>query len=761
MYEFSEHGTISPAVIHPARDRSGSRRQRSPLGLLLGLLAAFAIALSADARTPAGAEPSTGRIAVANQTGYGVDLLLYDAADSSYTPFRHLPAGENLSESVKPGQTWFFRVNGEAFIGQYTTTDAADQHVVLDAGTLQAVGYPLPQERSGESASGVVGTKKPAPLPDVPFEAPPEKVAEQAALPPPADKAAAETTEPTRELRDWFEGPDDAIALVTHDAKLIDVSADGRFTAIKSTQENTAQTTAVWFAKEIPGTETYLLGNVHFFGRYVYIDQNAQDGWAPRLGAEAKDLPTGRWRLEKGSYFHAIVNDARPDLRLAVRNDRLVLSSKTYAEADAGVRDTVAHRDGGAFALFTVKSFRQLMSLKDGFVKMAQNIEELERKEAERLAQIERDKQEAAAAEARRRQIARVPQIAGGGMGHDQIAMRVGVGDVYTNAHGSKQIDYSYRPPGVFQPYLHADIYNSAASIEKRTPDQTAVLTLEPQISAWVHEGKLYVRVHTPDTTRIQMRHGKQPSTALPTDGNWYVSQVKMNLHFPYGREMHWFPKAESERTDAGVSQDSSEGVNFSFEEVVGADLSRSRGSNVNFGVMDYRVSGQRGPADDDFFGSVEYDWQGCGLAVTVKTTTNCTYTAPTDMYDPATQSLREIKKYAHALQGLETDTVFRVDYPSKQGLPDRLDLRLVVSTQFHMAKIVRSTEQNTENKGWHDFVAGFTYVWRPDKWDFDKSFEDQEIIREALYKPVGFTTDKQFQYWFFVHIEDLKPFMD
>ncbi len=731
---------------------NGSERYRQIVLCFLGLLALLTVGETINAETTSKTPQGQGMIVIDNQTGYAVDVLYYNDATGSYTPFRHLSVGETLNEAVKSGSTWFFRVNGEAFIGKYMTTDESDQLLVLEATMLEGVGYPLPEARRAVSSTGVIGSTKPSPLPEVSFKSPPKNLPEKNAIPP-QEEMLAEAT-PVPELLKWYEGPDDAVAIFSKDAKLVDVSDDNRFSLIKSTPDNTAKTTSVWFTKAIPGTNVHHLRNVHFLDRYVYIDQHAQDGWIPRFGPEGKSLPTARWRVKKGVYFTEIINDARPDLRLAVRNDSLVLSNKNYDSTEQSQRDSVAHQDGGAWALFDIKSFRELMSLKDGFVKMAENVEELERKEAERLAGIERKKQETTTAEAKRRAIARVPELLHGDS--KQVVMRLGVGDIATNEHGSKLIEYSYAAPG-FKPYLKANLGTSTLA----NNNQSVELMLEPKITAWVHKGKLYVRLQTPNNTRIDMRRGNKPSTDYPTDGNFYIAHVKMNAQFDYGREIHLSPIAENERTDAGTNQDTSRGLNFNIEEGVGADISESKGSSANFSALDYRVSGQRGPAEVAFVGSAQYDWHGCGLAVTVKSITNCTYEAPTDMYDPETQSLRQIKTIAHAMPGLETDTVFRVDYPNKQGLSDRLTLRLVVSTQLHMAKILPTTKENTKNKDWNDFVAGFTYVFRPDTWDFNKSFNNQKIIREALYKSVGFTQDEMFEYFLYIHIEDLKQFMD
>jgi hypothetical protein len=114
-------------------------------------------------------QPPRGQVVIENQTDYPIDVIEYDAADGSYTPTAQLMQGDSLTETVGPGVIWFFRVNNEALIGQYTTTDASDQWLVLDERTLTDAGYPPPEDGDGareieEVESDVLAT----PAADVP-----------------------------------------------------------------------------------------------------------------------------------------------------------------------------------------------------------------------------------------------------------------------------------------------------------------------------------------------------------------------------------------------------------------------------------------------------------------------------------------------------------------------------------------------------------------------------------------------------------------
>lgn len=709
--------------------------------LLLLTLFFLLLAQSASPRAE-----SLSAITFKNQTDYSVEILEYDLAADSYSILNAVAAGQLIESQAKAGNIWFFVIDQDTTVTDYMITDEPVQTFALDNAALVAAG--LITAKTDEDTENI-GTKIPLPLPErTPTTTPPFSEDDDLPIisPPVTDSTEVVHSEPGL----WYEAPDDGIVITAKGNLFVNVTDQGRFSLVKTTSENTAKSTAVWFAQEDPETGTYTIRNTHFLDGVLYIDENSQPGWRPRFGAGGKGKAVAQWQLKKGAYYWEFINDARPDLVLSTQNGDVILSSRHKMDSEHA--DMKAFEEGKAWMLFSIKSFRSLMSISDSLVQMAENFAELERKEAARLAEIERKKQDAIAAEEKRREILRAPKIMGSS--RTGIAMRLGVGEIVTNNDDSKMISYRYRPAG-YQPYLQQEIYTST----DQDKGQNVQLTLEPTVTALVKDEELYIRVQTPATTSVEMRHGTQPASNFPTDGNFYIKDVNMYLDFPYGRETFKFPVAENQRTDAGVSQDSSEGVNFSFEEIVGADLSVSRGRNVNFSANDFEVSGKRGPAEDEFFGAVQYDWIGCGLAATVQTTNNCTYKSPVDMYDPDTQTLRDIKVIAQSMPGLETDTIFRVDR-KKQGLSDRLWMTISVQMQLHSAKIVKSTKENTKNKDWEDFKSGFTYVFRPDKWNFTKSFEEQELIKEALYKPIGFTYNMTFDYTLYIHIDDLKQYM-
>ena len=132
--------------------RRSNPSSRFALVLWMATLVVAGIVQSAHAQDADTGEPPQAQVVIENRTDFPIDLIEYDAADGSYIPYAELLQGDTFTETVGPGVVWFFRVNNEALIGQYTTTSASEQWVVLDASTLTDAGY-SPQDAGEEVSS--------------------------------------------------------------------------------------------------------------------------------------------------------------------------------------------------------------------------------------------------------------------------------------------------------------------------------------------------------------------------------------------------------------------------------------------------------------------------------------------------------------------------------------------------------------------------------------------------------------------------------
>ncbi|MBS0155887.1 MAG: hypothetical protein JSS38_14925 [Nitrospira sp.] len=541
---------------------------------------------------------------------------------------------------------------------------------------------------------------------------------------------------------------------------------------VSSSNDNVAKTTAAFMLKSVPNKkDTYRIQNIYYLDSYLYLDANATENAPIRCGPGGETLPTGEWLIKKGQYFYSIVNAAIPSLRIGVRGGSAVASAKAYGidipPSIAGMdlsdaekkklafdmADTTAYHAGDAFILFDVKSYRELLKLVPALEQWGKNLEALEKERKASLAAAQKAEQAAKERDEKRRRLAAEPDLINP-FGGESLGIRPGIGPVFKTKEGYNAIKYKFAPTGT-TPHLTADLHTSKDS----SKNQTMNLYINPEIAAWVQGGELYIAIDTDTETRIDLRYGSQPSTNIATDGNFYVGHVRMNIMPWEAKEVLMYPTTENKEVSAGSSSDTSKGINVSADELVGVDVSKSQGSNFNFQSREYEVSGGRGPATDESFGSVQYEWHGCGLADKPKTTENCTYATPVDLFDNESLSLRKIPKIAQSLRGLETRTVLKTRIPVS-GLSSRQVINFDVAVRLHMAKVVRSTKDNTKNKDWNDFKAGITYVFRPDLWDFDKPFEEQHIIKEAQYKPIGFFRDVIFNLQLWIQIDDLKPFM-
>lgn len=688
------------------------------------------------------------QLVVENRSGYEVDVL-YKQNDE-YAFHTSIPNGQDMVQQVTPGFVWFFGAGGETIIAQYQTNSAQQQRMVLTPEMIVSAGL-APAASPGSVAAEQQGSVLPAELPPPKFVKGPEVENDIPAKQDFSEDAAIEELEPIRApLVEWYNISDKAFAILTSDTAFLTATESGGLTVFKQPRGTAADTKSGWMATEVEGKKgIYRINNLYMNDSYLYIDELAVQGSPVKLGTEGMTSPTGEWRIDKGQTFTFLVNVVRPNLKIGVRDGKVGLSSQPYNRSEY-TDEIKAHQAGDAFALYSAEAYRALIGLVPALAQMAENVRILEEQEAKRQAAIEEKKRQAEAAERERRRIAAIPQV-NRTRGH--VTSRMGVGDVYDGENGEKAIKYKFNKTDSTE-VLSVNLRTSKDPAKTQYLD----LAIKPEVSAWVKDGDLYVAVKTDKQTTLSLRHGQTPSKDFPTDGNFYVGHVRANLRFDAGREVLWKPSVKNKEIGFGSSSDVSKGINVSAEEFIGADMSESSGTNVNFQSREFEVSGVRGPGPQ-MIGSLQYEWDSCALADKPKSTEPCTYEKPVDLYDSETLSLRKIPLIAHSLTGMETVTVFKNRFP-REGLWSNVPIYLSIDVQLHAVKVVRSTKNNTKNKDWEDFKAGFTYVWRPDLWDTDKSFNDQHIIKEALQKPVGSTFNASFKVYMHANVDDLKPFM-
>ncbi len=700
---------------------------------------------------------------VENLTGYPVDVVYIAEGKTDYTKHTTIGIGEIMAQPVTPNFTWYFRVLRKD-IGEYTTNTNAKQKVILNQALLDDAGIPE-APKQGKDTSGTKGSLLPPPLQEPTFTKP---TGQPDALPPNFEPRA-----PVRgALVNWFDTVPEAIAILDKENKFLNFGENGLVNQVPSTADNTAKTTAAFLLQKIPGKkDTYHIQNIYYQDSFLYIDADAKENAPIHYGPEGEILPTGEWLVQKGQNYYSLINAANPSLRIGIRGNSAVVSAKTYgidippniAQLEASdeekktlafeMADHTAYQSGDAFILFDVKSYRALLDMAPALVKWGKDLQALEDERKARKEAAEKAGRERQAVELERRRLLAVPEMAGGGgFGQENLSIRLGVGNVYETKDGYKAIKYTFSD--IARPYLTADLQTSDNPEENQFMD----LFINPKVAAWVQDKDLYIAIDTGKETSINLRHGNdKASSDLETDGNWYVGEVRFNLGTSESKDVIIYPTTQIKEVGAGRSSDQTKGINVSVDEIVGINIDETKGSQVNFQAREYEVSGQH--VGDPRFGNLQYVWDSCGLADKPKSTEECTYEGPVDLFDKETLSLRKIKKIAQAMPGLETRTVYQARIP-RSGLSSRQMVNFDVHVQAHMVKLLRTTRENTKNKDWNDFVAGFTYVFRPDLWDFNESFENQRIIKEARFKPVGFTFDKTFRIWLWIDIEDLKPFM-
>lgn len=692
-------------------------------------------------------EPVSLEMLVDNQTGYEVDVLY--RSGGQYVLHTKIPVGRSMRQAVTSGFTWYFGVNGETVVHSYTNTDSEIQNLTLDDAMIVAAGLP-----SRANAPSLKGSPEPQDLPPPRFSQGPE-ITSNVPPPPEVDEAALNAgLDPIfGPLIDWYSFDKDAFSINSQDGRILTAEEDGTVRFKSFERGVIADTKSAWIATPLADRPDRLrLSNVYFYDSYLYIDQTRAFPGSPLLlGVEGQDSDAGVWFF-KGTEFQSIINDAQPSLFIGADGTDAILRSPDYSDSTSlSQASGRARMDGNAFFIFSSANYLELSSLIAPFTEMANEIARLDQQVAEAARQKEENRRALEAAAAERRRIAAIPQVYRSQGG---ISSRLGVGDVFEGENGEKAIKFSFNESKSAE-ILTIDLGTSTDPMETQYAD----LLINPEVSAWVQDGELFLAVKTNETTTINMRHGETPSASFPTDGNFFVGHVRANLRLNEGREVMWSPTVQNKQVGFGTSTDTTSGFNVSAEEIVGADFSNSTGSNVNFEAREYEVSGIRGPGPS-VIGSMQYEWDSCGLADKPKTDEACTYSSPVDFYDEATSGLRKIPLIAQALTGLETVTIFKNRFP-KQGLSSNVQIHLVIDVQFHAVKIVERGPLEAATENTQGFLEGLTFPFQPQLWDFGAPLEDQTVIKNALQTPIGTTLDRSFVITMHLNVDDLKPYMN
>lgn len=566
-------------------------------------------------------------------------------------------------------------------------------------------------------------------LPEINPTAPPI-IPPEAKVPPKNPELATITERRAFKNQPWTESPHDSILAVPETGKgALTTNQHGQFEIVDLAQ---ARSGATWFFEQIGDKEQYYIRNVQEPDKFLYIDDATTDGVAPKFGPEGAQTINGRWNIAKDQfgYFDVITSDARPEFKLAFSDDTLTVTTNSGPGTDTN------------WLLQTVKGMKEFMGFMEenagAFVQMDENIKALDRQVAEQ------EKQRLQEEEAQRLAQQKIPWISGGGQGQNYLTMRMGFGNIEEPVPGEVYgLRYIYDAP--------QQARMTAGPFQTDTVDkQTVELFLRPEVYAFVDNGKLYVRLKTSDGTILQMaKNGIKPAITS-TEGTYYLGGVRKQTWLYGGPAIRVSPVSTNTATDGGFSRDTTAGLDLSIESF-GGNYSESVGRNVNFSSLDYRVSGgfDRGGAS--------YDWEGCGLAVTVSTIDNCTYSGPLDLWDEDSASLRNMKDISLTMPLMITDSLFVVDTPKSQ-LQDSLNLNINVGVVLHA---VTTTKNSANNSDWDEFATGFTYVFRPDKWDFNESLEDQTHIRNNLTERTPYNTPASFTINLSLDITQLKPYMN
>ena len=261
---------------------------------------------------------------------------------------------------------------------------------------------------------------------------------------------------------------------------------------------------------------------------------------------------------------------------------------------------------------------------------------------------------------------------------------------------------------------------------QQLTDGQMAVLRVRTDAVTWLSDGgrRLNVRLATIDGSGVTMMQNGQP--AMPSAGSagkWFVGNVTLYLrptNFGAFADTVW-PRADNDYTSVSITDTTSWNASLSANANAGASpgvgggpsfgIGGSSSKSVASSVKDYQPLG----VVEQDQSKVTYKWAACGISDKPKTTDNCSYRKPEDIYDETTASLRTLKAITLSWPILSTDTVFVVQTP-KAGLPDWLTLDLDVFVRYDKVWLQAKNDDAVA------FGSGFALVFRPDQWGGDKS---------------------------------------
>ena len=219
------------------------------------------------------------------------------------------------------------------------------------------------------------------------------------------------------------------------------------------------------------------------------------------------------------------------------------------------------------------------------------------------------------------------------------------------------------------------------------------------------------------------MQNGRPAMPSAGSAGKWFVGKVTLYArptNFGAFADTVW-PRAENDYTSVSITDTTSWNASLSANANAGASPGVGGGPSFGIGgsssksvagsVKDYQPVG----VVEQDQAKVTYTWTACGISDKPKTTDNCSYRKPDDIYDETTASLRTLKAITLSWPILSTDTVFVVETP-KAGLPDWLNLDLDVFVRYDKVWLQAKNDDAVA------FGSGFALVFRPDQWGGDKS---------------------------------------
>ena len=253
---------------------------------------------------------------------------------------------------------------------------------------------------------------------------------------------------------------------------------------------------------------------------------------------------------------------------------------------------------------------------------------------------------------------------------------------------------------------------------------QMANLTVRADAVTYLGDGgrRLYVRLATVDGSGLTLfQNGRPSATSGGSDRKWFIGKVTATVrpsNFQAFADTIW-PRVENDYSSVSITDTTSWNATLSANAAGGAfpsvgggpsfGIGGSSSKSVSSNVKDYP------PVGADANGPVRYEWTACGISDKPKTTDNCSYRGPADIYDETTANLRALKPISLIWPILATDTVFVVQTP-KAGLPDWLTIDLDVAVRYDRVWLQAKNDDATA------FGSGFALVFRPDQWGGDKS---------------------------------------